>query len=269
MTDETRSHAHEIEIATTPERAWQALIDPDDLTSWYVERAEVEAREGGRFWVSWGEGMDGVGRIDVFDPPHRLRVVHQPPEDPDPAMPVPELDEPIVDEFVVDAKGPDGPVVVRMVNSGIPRTAEWDGFYDGTRRGWEAYMHWLRHYLEEHPGEQRRGPQVMAPVDDADKAWDTLLDALGLDDGHGAGDTIETAGGPGDRFAGQVLMAEPHTTLVRTTAPDDGMLYLSVEQSPEAAFAVVGMSGYGWSRAQTDEATARWTSWAHQTLGIS
>jgi uncharacterized protein YndB with AHSA1/START domain len=268
--DATRRHEHEIEIDAGPAAVWQALTDPDDLANWYVERAEVEPREGGRFWVSWGEGMHGTSRIEVFDPERRLRLANVPPEEPDPAMPMPELDEPITEEFILDAVGPDGPVVVRMVHSGIPRGAAWDGFYDGTRRGWEAYMHWLRHYVEHHRGQQRRGAQIMIPVGDAEAAWSAMTGPDGLHiAASAAGGRFDVAGGPTGRLAGRILIwTPPQSLLARVTAPDDGLLYVSVERMPDAAMVVLGMAGYGWSPDHADAVTERWTAWAHEVLGV-
>ena len=52
----TRSHEHEIEIEATPKQVWRALTDADQLTGWYVERAEVELRAGGQYFISWERG---------------------------------------------------------------------------------------------------------------------------------------------------------------------------------------------------------------------
>ena len=74
----TRSHDHEIEIDAPVEDVWRALTDSEELTRWYVEAARVEPGEGGSYWVSWGGGIEGRGRIDAWEPGSRLRLVASP-----------------------------------------------------------------------------------------------------------------------------------------------------------------------------------------------
>lgn len=258
MTD-SRKHEHEIEIDAPLAAVWRALTDADHLTGWYVEDAEIDAREGGRFWVSWGEGLEGTSRIEVFEPERRLRLAGLPPKDPPPDLVIPDLDEPIVEEFVLDAAGPDGPVVVRLVHSGIPRSADWDGFYDGTQRGWAAYMHWLKYYVEHHRGEQRSGPHIFVPVEDGDVAWEALT----------AGLRAGTLDGPGGPVVGDPLVWNPPTnTLVHITSPDDCLLSIAVERSDASAFAWVEVAGYGWTEEATADVEQRWRGWVHAKVGV-
>jgi len=74
----TRSHEHEIEIGVPARVVWRALTEPKTLTRWYVEKADVEPRQGGRYRLSWGAEGDGEARIDVWEPNRRLRLVHLP-----------------------------------------------------------------------------------------------------------------------------------------------------------------------------------------------
>lgn len=51
----------------------------------------------------------------------------------------------------------DGPrTLVRIVCAGPADDADWDDVYDAIEEGWRAFFHQLRHYLERHPGEERR-----------------------------------------------------------------------------------------------------------------
>ena len=76
MMSDTRRREHHIEIRTPIEAVWKALVDADEIVRWYAPEAEVEPREGGRYWVSWGEEMAGASRIDVFETERRLVLVH-------------------------------------------------------------------------------------------------------------------------------------------------------------------------------------------------
>ncbi len=138
----TRSHEHEIEIGVPARVVWRALTEPKTLTRWYVEKADVEPRQGGRYRLSWGAEGDGEARIDVWEPNRRLRLVHLPFEG---APPMPDGCA-IVEDFTLEEE--DGTTLLRLVNSGIPETPEWDGFFTGTDSGWDGYFEFLRDMLE-------------------------------------------------------------------------------------------------------------------------
>lgn len=54
---------------------WSALTDPDRLARWYGT-VQGELRAGGEYRVHLeSAGLHGAGRIEVCDPPRRLRVV--------------------------------------------------------------------------------------------------------------------------------------------------------------------------------------------------
>ncbi|WP_027345431.1 SRPBCC domain-containing protein [Hamadaea tsunoensis] len=54
---------------------WSALTDPARLARWYGT-VEGDLRRGGEFRVHIeAAGLDGVGRVEVCEPPRRLRVV--------------------------------------------------------------------------------------------------------------------------------------------------------------------------------------------------
>jgi uncharacterized protein YndB with AHSA1/START domain len=53
---------------------WAAITDPDRLARWYG-RVEGDLRPGGEFRLHVdAAGLDAVGRVDVCEPPRRLRV---------------------------------------------------------------------------------------------------------------------------------------------------------------------------------------------------
>jgi len=43
--------------------------------------------------------------------------------------------------------------VLRLVQSGIPATPDWDDFYEDTGRGGKIFLAGLRHYVERHFGQ--------------------------------------------------------------------------------------------------------------------
>src|SRR5215471_15579426 len=76
----TRSQTHEIEIDAPIEAVWKAISEAEEITRWFCEEARVIPGEGGSYWISWGEGQGAESRIDVWDPPRRLRTSHIPAE---------------------------------------------------------------------------------------------------------------------------------------------------------------------------------------------
>jgi hypothetical protein len=175
--------------------------------------------------------MDGETRIEVWEPPARLRVLDTFGG---------ALEDPMVEEYVLETRG--GATVLRFVHGGIPESADWDGMYESTKRGWGLFFRNLRHALEQHPGERRQSRYTTTPVRASD-AWRSALDALGLDT-----DPVEGSRYAGDRLEGEVLTAVPGSALQLTLdALDRGLLTLSFEG--ESAWFTVATFGDGESEA--------------------
>jgi uncharacterized protein YndB with AHSA1/START domain len=75
---------YEVEIATTPERLWKAITDPEDTRQYWYGALSISEWQVGSRWVS--QSPDGEiyldGEILEIDPPRRLvhtfHVVHEP-----------------------------------------------------------------------------------------------------------------------------------------------------------------------------------------------
>lgn len=72
-------------IEASPEAAFAAFIEPDELALWWgpddgpVLSAEIDPRVGGRFHIRFRLAEDGTehgssGTFEVFDPPNRLAM---------------------------------------------------------------------------------------------------------------------------------------------------------------------------------------------------
>lgn len=72
----TTVHTYEIFIRATPDRVWQALIDPDFTRQYFHgTRFESSFKPGSGYRNVLGDGTDAVkGVIEVFEPPHRLMM---------------------------------------------------------------------------------------------------------------------------------------------------------------------------------------------------
>ena len=80
----TPENVYEIEIATTPERLWQAITDPEQTRQYFYGALSKSDWKVGSRWTS--ESPDGEvyldGEILEIDPPRRLvhtfHVLHKP-----------------------------------------------------------------------------------------------------------------------------------------------------------------------------------------------
>jgi uncharacterized protein YndB with AHSA1/START domain len=62
---------------------WSALTEPRRLARWLGE-LEGDLRQGGEFRARYfASGWEGSGRVEVCDPPQRLRIVNESPDGPD------------------------------------------------------------------------------------------------------------------------------------------------------------------------------------------
>jgi uncharacterized protein YndB with AHSA1/START domain len=123
-----------IPIQTTPEELWKALTEAKGIEGWFAPEVRVVPGEGGSIWMSWGEGMAGEAKIEVWDPERHLRTSFGPQS---------------VDYFI-ETKGTE--TVLRLVQSGFGADASFDGEYESSNRGWTIFLSMLKHGLERHPG---------------------------------------------------------------------------------------------------------------------
>lgn len=140
---ETRSAEGEITVDVTAERVWQALTDERELVRWFPLDAKVEPGPGGSVYLSWLNEFAATTEIQVWDPPRHLRT----------AWSFHEEGPTQVTDYYIETRA--GRTVVRAVTSGFPLDQSWDGWVEGTERGWAFELRSLKHYLERHAGEPR------------------------------------------------------------------------------------------------------------------
>ena len=183
---------------------WRALTDADQLTGWYVERAEVD-RAGGQYFISWERGWTVGARstsgshliVSAWSISRQVVATR--------AQMILHLRSRSSRSTPSRRQG--GTTVLRMVNSGIPDSADWDSFYDGTDVGWDGFFLALRHYILHHAGEPRSAFWIMAPfTDQAEVGWERLTAALaksGKLSGLTAGDRYDITTSLGDHLYGR------------------------------------------------------------------
>jgi uncharacterized protein YndB with AHSA1/START domain len=109
---------------------WKALAEAEGIARWFAPEVKVKPGPGGEVYLAWG-GMGGTSRIEVWDPPRRLRTAD-------------ELGGvPAAVEYEVEARG--GTTVVRLVQSGFEDGGDTEASLD---RGWDLFLANLRFALE-------------------------------------------------------------------------------------------------------------------------
>jgi uncharacterized protein YndB with AHSA1/START domain len=233
----TRSAEGTIRIDARAERVWQALTDARELEQWFPLEARVEPGEDGSIWMSWRNEFAGEMKILVWEPPHHLRTAWSFGEGEKPAQ---------ITDYMIEAKG--GSTVIRVVTSGFPLDASWDGWVEGTNRGWAFELRSLKHYLERHDGEARHVIYLRRRVPlSTDDAWNRLADDAQLGRWLTAGDVFD------HRPASQYAAIVNH--------PADAMFRVSVEPAAPGADqpeVVMFMSAWGDQERQLGEIEREW-----------
>jgi uncharacterized protein YndB with AHSA1/START domain len=235
---ETRSAEGQIEVNATPERVWQALTDARELVCWFPLDAKVEPGPGGSYYLSWLNEYAATMKIQVWDPPHHLRTAWSFHQEGQPTQ---------ITDYYLETKG--GRTVVRAITSGFPLDESWDGWVEGTKRGWAFELRSLKHYLERHSGEPRHVVYLRHRIPlSNDEAWLRL---------SGERELVPWLGG------GQVFDKQPgsqHAAVVND--PRDALFRLSVEPGGPGADQreiVLWLSAWGGDQERrVAELRARW-----------
>jgi uncharacterized protein YndB with AHSA1/START domain len=129
MTDQpAKPFRIEVVVEAPRDVVWRALTDPGEIRRWF------------------GWDYDGLEEEIRF-----IFVDHAKPAAPDRI----ELEDGGPGQTIeLEADGPR--TIVRVVRPGPLEQADWDELYDDMEEGWHMFFQQLRHYLERHPGEDRR-----------------------------------------------------------------------------------------------------------------
>jgi uncharacterized protein YndB with AHSA1/START domain len=263
-TPKTRTIQSEIEIDAPIEAVWKALTEAEGLTRWLCDEARVTPGVGGSFWVSWGEGQAGESRIEVWEPGRRLAMRNLPPEGHGQSDEKAAAETPMIQEYILETRA--GKTVLRLVDSGIPDSPEWDGMYDGKSRGWKMFFQALRHYLQKHPGKPRTSISEMRPIQGGlVEAWEKFtgpqgLAATGSFAGLSEGARYSVTMPTGEKLEGEVLINMPPKSLSITIENmNDALLYGTFEEMGGTTFFFFSMSAFGLEPGAEVELRERWS----------
>jgi uncharacterized protein YndB with AHSA1/START domain len=127
---------------------WAVVTEPEHISGWFSDSADLELRPGGRALLHWNRYGTVHGRVERVEPPHffSFRWV----VDRDPGADLVEANSTLV-EFSLSAEGEGTRLTV--VESGFRDLAgpddEQQRHVDSHRRGWELELGELGEYVGE------------------------------------------------------------------------------------------------------------------------
>lgn len=131
--DITRSHDTSIETARDKDEVWAAITEIDTLKRWLARDGAFTAQIGGQFELSLRDGFAVSGRIDIYMPKRRLRMVLAPMDEEGP-LPT----GPITVEFQVRELDDTSQLTVTV--AGIPGSEDWEEYYRLSVDRWQAAL---------------------------------------------------------------------------------------------------------------------------------
>ena len=136
----TRSHRAELELSNNVQDVWTAITDIDYLKNWLALDGELTPQIARPFSLSLRDGSEMAGRIDVFMPPRRMRLVVAPREGEDPLP-----SGPITVDFFLRER--DEIVQLTISIAGIPASEDWEEYYRLSEDRWQNALVELKHAL--------------------------------------------------------------------------------------------------------------------------
>jgi uncharacterized protein YndB with AHSA1/START domain len=131
--DVTRSHTAEMEFSRDRSEVWTAISDIEQIKRWLAVEGQFSPQIGGRFELKMRDGYSVSGRIDIFRPPRRMRIVviQDAEEGPLPTGP-------ITIELIV--KETDSGTRLIVTVTGIPDSEDWEEFYRLSVDRWQTAL---------------------------------------------------------------------------------------------------------------------------------
>lgn len=273
----------EVEVPGSPEEVWRAIATGEGISSWFVPTTSDE-RVGGSTVSSFGPGMDAVGTIREWNPPHRYRVG-------------PEVEEgaegleTVATEWIVEARS-GATCVVRVVHRWFASTDDWDAEFEGHAYGWAtSYFRLLRLYLTHFAGQQCSAFDLAAFHQAPSAAtWRKIKSAVKVDESarrvHAAPGTPELSGAventeitdpellrirastPLIKAAFEGLDGENPELLLRLDRPAPGLAHLFIMPMGDQTMVSIRFFLYGdQGAAVVSDAKRVWNDWLAEQFG--
>jgi len=138
----TRSHREDVRIGITKDDVWAAITDIDAMKHWLVTDGEFRPFIGGPFALQLQDETSLNGRIDIFMPPRRMRLVIAPRENENPLE-----SGPITIDFILKGIKNDSKTELTVIIAGIPATEDWEMDFRRSEDRWRNALEELKEYL--------------------------------------------------------------------------------------------------------------------------
>lgn len=139
-----------LEVRATPHRAWQAWAEPARVVEWFCDQAAGGCLPGDE--ITWRfNGFEGVRRhrVERSWPGRELLCSYE----------TDGADGLIEIRFEASDEG----TLVTVIDSGLQESGEFEALARGINSGWANALHYLRLYLGEFQGREKRASVAMAP----------------------------------------------------------------------------------------------------------
>jgi potassium-dependent mechanosensitive channel len=140
----TRSLRDDISIDSKADDVWAAITDIDIIKKWLARDGDFRPFIGGTFDLDLRDDTKLSGRIDIFLPPRRMRLVVAPREGEEPLA-----SGPITLDFILKdtTTEKDARTELTVIEAGIPASEDWEMEYRRAEDRWHNAFEELKDYL--------------------------------------------------------------------------------------------------------------------------
>ena len=138
----TRSHTENIDVRAGLTDVWQAITDIEVLKKWLVQDGEFSPHIGGAFQLSLLDSSEISGRIDIYIPNRRMRLVValRDGAEPLPTGPI---------TIGLQLKEIENGTTLSVTVAGIPADEDWEEDYKRSEMRWQNGLEELRSVLND------------------------------------------------------------------------------------------------------------------------
>lgn len=138
----TRSLREDVTVDAEIDEVWAAITDLDVMKKWLVKDGEFRPFIGGRYALELLDESEMSGRIDMFLPPRRMRLVAAPRQNEEPLA-----SGPITIDFVLNEVEKEQRTELTVIVAGIPASEDWEMDYRRAEDRWSNALDELKEYL--------------------------------------------------------------------------------------------------------------------------
>ena len=142
----TRTIEMPIFVHASPKKVFKAISKPKLLTRWFMDRATLTPRTGGRYSFTWEGGPTHTGKVLKFVRGRSMTLTWQ----------WPGLERLGTTKLKLSVKSKAGGAVLTFTHTGFRTRGAWIDLYDGAILGWRYFMMNLKSVME--TGHDLRSP---------------------------------------------------------------------------------------------------------------